>query len=104
MSKHLTVILTIALLAGSSCASGPPVTADDLKLKRVVIYRNGVAYFEREGRVQGERVRFQVRGDEVGDFLASFAVIEKGGSSRGLLPAQARRASHATRCGREQAG
>ena len=81
MSKHLTVILTIALLAGSSCASGPPVTADDLKLKRVVIYRNGVAYFEREGRVQGERVRFQVRGDEVGDFLASFAVIEKGGSS-----------------------
>jgi len=69
------------MLAGSSCASGPPVTADDLKLKRVVIYRNGVAYFEREGRVQGERVRFKVRGDEVGDFLASFAVIEKGGSS-----------------------
>ena len=81
MSKHLTVVLTLGLLAGSSCASGPPVTADDLQLKRVVIYRNGVAYFEREGRVQGERVRFKVRGDEVGDFLASFAVIEKGGSS-----------------------
>ncbi len=81
MSKPLTVILTLGLLAGSSCASGPPVTADDLKLKRVVIYRNGVAYFEREGRVQGDRVRFKVRGDEVGDFLASFAVIEKGGSS-----------------------
>jgi hypothetical protein len=81
MSKHLTVLLTLGMLAGSSCASGPPVTADDLKLKRVVIYRNGVAYFEREGRVQGERVRFKVRGDEVGDFLASFAVIEKGGSS-----------------------
>ena len=47
----------------------------------MVIYRNGVAYFEREGRVEGERVRFKVRGDEVGDFLASFAVIEKGGSS-----------------------
>ena len=81
MSKPLTVILTLGLLAGSSCASGPPVTSDDLKLKRVVIYRNGVAYFEREGRVQGDRVRFRVRGDEVGDFLASFAVIEKGGSS-----------------------
>ena len=81
MSKHLIVSLALGILAGSSCASGPPVTADDLKLKRVVIYRNGVAYFEREGRVQGERVRFKVRGDEVGDFLASFAVIEKGGSS-----------------------
>jgi len=80
MIKLLAALLTIEL-AGSSCASGPPVTADDLKLKRVVIYRNGVAYFEREGRVEGERVRFKVRGDEVGDFLASFAVIEKGGSS-----------------------
>ncbi|HJX66872.1 MAG TPA: DUF4139 domain-containing protein [Polyangia bacterium] len=80
MTKFLAAFLTIGLTA-SSCASGPAVTADDLKLKRVVIYRNGVAYFEREGRVQGERVRFKVRGDEVGDFLASFAVIEKGGSS-----------------------
>jgi hypothetical protein len=80
MTKLLAAFLTIGLTA-SSCASGPPVTADDLKLKRVVIYRNGVAYFEREGRVEGERVRFKVRGDEVGDFLASFAVIEKGGSS-----------------------
>jgi hypothetical protein len=80
MTKLLAALLTIGLTA-SSCASGPPVTADDLKLKRVVIYRNGVAYFEREGRVEGERVRFKVRGDEVGDFLASFAVIEKGGGS-----------------------
>ena len=80
MAKVLAALLTIGL-AASSCASGPPVTADDLALKRVVIYRNGVAYFEREGRVQGERVRFKVRGDEVGDFLASFAVVEKGGSS-----------------------
>ena len=80
MTKVLAALLAIGL-AASSCASGPPVTADDLSLKRVVIYRNGVAYFEREGRVQGERVRFKVRGDEVGDFLASFAVIEKGGSS-----------------------
>jgi hypothetical protein len=47
----------------------------------VVIYRNGVAYFEREGRVAGNRVSFRVRGDEVGDFLASFAVMEKDGSS-----------------------
>ena len=79
MSKQLFAVL--ALSVGISCASGPPVTADKLTLKRVVIYRNGVAYFEREGHVGGDRVRFKVRGDEVGDFLASFAVIEKGGSS-----------------------
>ena len=65
----------------ASCATSPPVTADGLALRRVVVYRNGVAYFEREGRVTGNRVSFRVRGDEVGDFLASFAVMEKGGSS-----------------------
>ena len=71
----------VASLLASSCATSPPVEVDGLALRRVVIYRNGVAYFEREGRVSGNRVSFRVRGDEVGDFLASFAVMEKGGSS-----------------------
>ncbi len=71
----------VSSLLPSSCATSPPVEVDGLALRRVVIYRNGVAYFEREGRVSGNRVSFHVRGDEVGDFLASFAVMEKGGSS-----------------------
>lgn len=68
-----------ALLA--ACATPPPVTASGLALKKVVIYRNGVGYFERGGRVQGDRVQFRVRKDEVGDFLATLAVLERGGSS-----------------------
>jgi hypothetical protein len=64
-----------------SCATSPPVESDRLALRRVVIYRNGVAYFEREGHVSEDRVTFRVRGDEVGDFLASFAVMERNGSS-----------------------
>src|ERR1017187_256081 len=71
----------VSSLLASSCAPSPPVEVDGPALRRVVIYRNGVAYFEREGRVSGNRVSFRVRGDEVGDFLASFAVMEKGGSS-----------------------
>jgi hypothetical protein len=50
-------------------------------LKKVVIYRNGVGYFERGGRVDSDRVEFKVRKDEVGDFLATLAVLERGGSS-----------------------
>ena len=79
LALGLASLLPSFLLA--SCATKPPVEVDGLALKRVVIYRNGVAYFEREGRVSGNRVSFRVRGDEVGDFLASFAVMEKGGSS-----------------------
>ncbi len=49
--------------------------------QRVVLYRNGVGYFERAGHVDEEEVRFKMRDTEVGDFLASLAVIEQGGSS-----------------------
>src|SRR5262249_18820120 len=76
-------ITALSLIAGlaSGCARGPNVSAPGLALKRVVVYRNGVGYFERMGRVKSDRVDFQVRGREVGDFLATLAVFERGGSS-----------------------
>ncbi|HVT08318.1 MAG TPA: DUF4139 domain-containing protein [Polyangia bacterium] len=70
------------LLAGSlGCATAGPVSGPGLSLKKVVIYRNGVGYFERGGHVDSDRVQFEVRKDEVGDFLATLAVLERGGSS-----------------------
>ena len=46
-----------------------------------VVYRNGVAYFERAGHVDEGEVRFKMKQSEVGDFLATLAVMEQGGSS-----------------------
>jgi hypothetical protein len=71
-------VLLCALAAG--CATAP-VSAPGLPLKKVVIYRNGVGYFERAGHVESDRVEFRVRRNEVGDFLATLAVLERGGSS-----------------------
>ncbi|HEY6459013.1 MAG TPA: DUF4139 domain-containing protein, partial [Polyangiaceae bacterium] len=73
---------TMAVCLGSvaGCSRGPQVQSD-LPIKRVVVYRNGVAYFERAGHVDGEDVRFKMRQTEVGDFLATLAVMEQGGSS-----------------------
>lgn len=75
--------LGFTLLASLSvgCARGPDVQAPALALRRVVIYRNGVAYFERAGKVQTDQVTFRVRNEKVGDFLATLAVMEQGGSS-----------------------
>ena len=70
-----------AVALGMGCATPPPLAAPGLALRKVVIYRNGVGYFERGGRVETNRVEFRVRKDEVGDFLASLAVLERGGSS-----------------------
>jgi hypothetical protein len=75
----LPSILLATCLVG--CGRQAVVTADGLPLRRVVVYRNGVAYFERAGHVEEGEVRFKMKETEVGDFLATLAVIEKGGSS-----------------------
>src|SRR5262252_3655434 len=77
---------TLALLWGAvggaiGCARGPAVSAEGLPLRRVVVYRNGVGYFERAGHIEADKIHFKVKRGEVGDFLATLAVIEQGGSS-----------------------
>jgi hypothetical protein len=68
-----------ALLLG--CARGPNVTSSQLPLRRVVVYRNGVGYFERAGTVDDTEVSFSMRQHAVGDFLATLAIVERGGST-----------------------
>ena len=84
MTKTVRFASMAALLAGAGlslgCVHGPDVQSG-LALRRVVIYRNGVGYFERQGRVDEDEVTFKVRAERVGDFLATLAVIEQGGSS-----------------------
>jgi hypothetical protein len=70
-----------AVLASAGCSTVPAVDAKGLPLRKVVIYRNGVGYFERSGRVDDSQVAFKVRKNEIGDFLATLAVLERGGSS-----------------------
>ena len=75
--------LCLALCAASvvGCGRAALVSSDALPLQRVVIYRNGVGYFERRGHVEADDVRFKMRSGEVGDFLATLAVMEQGGIS-----------------------
>lgn len=68
-------------ILGFGCARGPDVASPELPLRRVVVYRNGVGYFERGGEVEGEQVSFKMRQRMVGDFLATLAIVERGGSS-----------------------
>src|SRR5690348_14820762 len=79
MHRASVVVLGSALFFG--CARGPNVTSAQLPLRRVVVYRNGVGYFERAGTVDRDRVTFQMRQRMVGDFLATLAIVERGGSS-----------------------
>ena len=71
----------VAAAATAACGREAIVATDALPVKRVVVYRNGVAYFERSGHVDKDEVRFKMKQTEVGDFLATLAVMEQGGSS-----------------------
>ncbi len=67
-----------AFAAAPGCVRGPGVSAD-VPLRRVVLYRNGVGYFERSGPIDDERIEFRVRREQLGDFLSSLAVVARGG-------------------------
>ena len=44
-----------------------------LALGRVVVYRNGIAYYERQARVEGDTLTLDVPHDKVDDFLKSLS-------------------------------
>lgn len=81
-SFHRSLLLAALVAAPAvGCGREAIATTDALPVQRVVVYRNGVAYFERSGHVDQDEVRFKMKQSEVGDFLATLAVMERGGSS-----------------------
>jgi hypothetical protein len=69
----------LGLLACAPIGTQPGATAQTaLGLKRVVLYRNGVGYFERGGTLEGSELRLKVRKDQINDLLKSLAVVDRG--------------------------
>lgn len=67
-------------LLTAACAGGRsklPSTESPLDLERVVLYRNGIGYFERHGEVDGDELRIKVRRDQVNDLLKSLTVVDR---------------------------
>jgi hypothetical protein len=65
-----------SLLLLMGCASRASYVRSDTTLGRVVVYRNGVAYFERYATVTGDQLRLAVPTDKVDDFLKSLTVVD----------------------------
>ncbi len=78
-STGSAVILALLGFSSVGCAHRPLVESQALPLRRVVLYRNGVAYFERAAEVASPNVEFHVRESELGDFLASLSILEASG-------------------------
>src|SRR5512138_256879 len=71
----LVAVPLLALVFGCSTHT-TYVKSPEATLGRVVVYRNGVAYFERYAEVNGNALNLQVPADKVDDFLKSLTVAD----------------------------
>jgi hypothetical protein len=71
------IALFLSTVAGG-CASTRVVAPiqTEAALGRVVVYRNGVAYFERRATVHGNELKLEVPGQRLDDFLKSLTVVD----------------------------
>jgi hypothetical protein len=61
------------------------VSAAELPVRTVVLYKHGVGYFEREGTLgPGESARLDFKTEEMNDILKSLTVVDQGGKVTGL--------------------
>lgn len=68
-------------LAATGCAGTQIVEpAAELRVTKVVLYQNGVGYFERRGTIQGRDLELRVRPDQINDVLKSLTVLDLSGS------------------------
>ncbi|HWU87117.1 MAG TPA: DUF4139 domain-containing protein [Kofleriaceae bacterium] len=78
--RSMPSLLAVLLLASCGGARKPyATTGGALELSKVVLYRNGVGYFERGGKVEGDTFTLRVRKDQVNDLLKSLTVVERKG-------------------------
>lgn len=75
----LCLAFTLSLSAQSK-APEPSKAAAELPVKRVVLYKNGVGYFEHAGRVAGsQELNIQFTTGQLNDVLKSLTVVDLGG-------------------------
>lgn len=84
MRKLCIAAMAVAMFT-SGCANGSrsrfPTSEGSLALDRVVLYRNGVGYFERSGELDGNVLTIKVRKDQVNDLLKSLTIVDENGQA-----------------------
>lgn len=76
-----TILLAALFFAG--CGGAP---ASNIRLRQVVLYQNGVGYFERAGRVGPQGLSLRVNAHEIDDVLTTLTVVDRSASGRALTP------------------
>jgi hypothetical protein len=66
--------------SAAAAAASPSASVKDLPVRKVVLYKNGVGYFEHAGSVSGnQRVAIDFTSSQLNDVLQSLTVLDEGG-------------------------
>jgi hypothetical protein len=77
MQKVIAGVLAAWMAAGCGPAAlRSHIKVDDVPLGKVVVYRNGVAFYERRAQVKDGKLTVSVPRDRVDDFLKSLTVVD----------------------------
>jgi outer membrane protein OmpA-like peptidoglycan-associated protein len=71
----LSLLGSLAFGCGGTFSQGP---SPELRLRHIVLYQNGLGYFERTGVLAGDHVTLRFREREVNDVLKSVVFVEEG--------------------------
>lgn len=70
-----------AAVWSTSQKSAAEAPNEELPIAKVVLYQNGVGYFERRGKVRGDRMELRVRPDQINDVLKSLSILDLAGGA-----------------------
>lgn len=73
------VLVLVSATAGLGCAARttPSPILSDTRLGQIIVYRNGVAYFERFANPGEEALTMRVPAERVDDFLKSLSIVDE---------------------------
>src|SRR6185437_9082114 len=76
--RHATRFILLASLFSAAAAQAP--VAQKLPLRRIVLYKSGVGYFEHQGAVAGnQQIEIDLTSNQLNDVLQSLTALDLGG-------------------------
>ena len=81
MSALRSFLVLASLLPACKPAQSVEPAPAELPVTKVVLYQNGVGYFERRGEVEADRLDLRVRPDQINDVLKSLTVLDLSGGA-----------------------
>lgn len=77
LGSVVALALNIVACQPGRDAELPESPRSALPITKVVLYQNGVGYFEREGLLEGNQLSLQVRPSQINDLLKSLTIVDK---------------------------